>query len=101
MARLENGDRFPDLTLSLVGGGTLALPGALAGSYGVILFYRGAWCPYCNAQLAAFVRAGPALAELGIRVVALSVDDEATSAALAARLGLDFPVGYGADAAAI
>jgi peroxiredoxin len=101
MARLENGDRFPDLTLSLVGGGTLTLPGALAGSYGVILFYRGAWCPYCNAQLAAFVRAGPALAELGIRVVALSVDDEATSAALAARLGLDFPVGYDADAAAI
>jgi len=39
------------------------------------LFYRGAWCPYCNAQLRAFERASQALAGNGIRVAALSVDD--------------------------
>ncbi|HMA24402.1 MAG: redoxin domain-containing protein, partial [Gemmatimonas sp.] len=38
------------------------------------------------------------LAELGIKVVALSVDDEATAAAFVNKHRLTFPVGYGADA---
>jgi peroxiredoxin len=74
------------------------LPRDLIGSFGVVLIYRGSWCPYCNAQLAAFSRARDTLAEIGIKVVALSVDDEATSAALVAKHRLSFPVGYGADA---
>ena len=98
MSRLRNGQPFPPLEVPAVGGGTISLPDDLAGSYGVILIYRGSWCPYCNAQLAAFSRALDALTELGAKVVALSVDDEATSAALAARHKLRFPVGHGADA---
>jgi len=43
------------------------------------LFYRASWCPYCNAQLRAFQHAASTLAEVGARVVALSVDDEATT----------------------
>ena len=42
--------------MALPGGRTLRLPDALAGHYGVVLFYRGSWCPYCNAQLRAFQR---------------------------------------------
>lgn len=57
MIRLENGQIFPSLQLPLVGGGTLSLPEDLDGSFGVVLVYRGAWCPFCNAQLAAFGRA--------------------------------------------
>jgi peroxiredoxin len=38
---------------------------------------------------------------LGVKVVALSVDDEATSAATVAKNHLQFPVGYSADADAI
>ncbi|SRR6266567_3202052 len=53
--RLHPGDLFPALTLALPGDRTLRLPGALAGHFSVILFYRGAWCPYCNAQLRAFL----------------------------------------------
>ena len=98
MPMLHNGERFPALTISTVGGGRLSLPDDLAGSYGVVLVYRGSWCPYCNAQLAGFGRAGDKLAELGIKVVAMSVDDEKTSAALIDKLHLKFPIGYGADA---
>ncbi len=98
MTTLHNGDTFPSLAATIVGGGTLSLPGALAGSFGVVLFYRGSWCPFCNAQLAAFSRAEKTLAEVGIKVVALSVDDEATAAALVEKHRLFFPVGYGADA---
>ncbi len=38
------------------------------------------------------------MAETGVKVVALSVDDEATSAALVAKHHLGFPVGHDADA---
>jgi peroxiredoxin len=98
MSRLRNGQLFPPLEVPAVGGGTITLPDDLAGSYGVVLIYRGSWCPYCNAQLAAFSRALPALTGLGVKVVALSVDDEVTSAALVARHKLRFPVGHSADA---
>jgi peroxiredoxin len=98
---LNPGDSFPSLTLTQPGGQTLALPDAFAGSFGVVLFYRGSWCPYCNAQLRAFERAGERLAETGIKVAALSVDDEATTAELIAKHGLTFPVGHSADAAAV
>jgi peroxiredoxin len=84
--RLRNGDRFPDLQITAVGGRTITLPADLAGSYVAVLFYRGSWCPYCNAQLAAFSRARELLAATDIAVVALSVDDEATSRALVDKL---------------
>jgi peroxiredoxin len=101
MPLLGPGDPFPELTMSTIGGRSLTLPDAFGGSFGVVLFYRGAWCPYCNAQLRAFERASQTLAEAGIGVAALSVDDQETTAALAAKHQLTFPLGYGADAAAV
>ncbi len=100
MALLSNGTPFPTMTLATVGGGTESLPGDLAGSYGVVLAFRGAWCPYCNAQLASFQRATDRLAEVGVAVSALSVDDEETTAALVVKHHLAFPVAHGVDPAA-
>lgn len=100
MSLLHPGDTFPALTVSLPGAETLRLPDALAGGFGVVLFYRGSWCPYCNAQLRAFQRSLEKLAELDVRVVAVSVDDEATTKELIDRHGLRFPVGHSADAEA-
>jgi peroxiredoxin len=101
MNLLHPGDTFPSLTVALPGGDTLALPTAVAGGHAVVLLFRGSWCPYCNAQLRAFQRAQDRLAELGARVVALSVDDEATTRELIERHGLTFPVGHSADARAL
>lgn len=101
MPLLNPGDPFPRLTISATDGQALAIPDAFAGDFAVVLFYRGAWCPYCRAQLRAFERAGQALADAGIRVAALSVDDKETTEALVAEHELTFPVGYGADAPAI
>lgn len=98
MPRLSNADAFPDLTVETVGNGNLSVPQYLAGRYGVILMYRGSWCPYCNAQLSAFARAKEKLDELGIGVVALSVDSKADAAALVDKHRLNFPVGYGVNA---
>jgi peroxiredoxin len=98
---LHPGDRFPLLTVALTGGGTLRLPDDLAGHFSVILFYRGSWCPYCNAQLRSFQRSLDRFTDIGILVAALSVDDEATTKSLAAKHGLQFPIGHSADAHAV
>ena len=98
MPRLNNGDAFPVLTLDTIRDGTLSVTHHLAGTYGAVLIYRGAWCPYCNAQLAAFARAKGKLDELGLRIAALSVDNKADAATLVEKHSLNFPVGYGINA---
>jgi thiol-disulfide isomerase/thioredoxin len=65
--------------------GDRQVPDAFAGEFAAVLFYRGSWCPYCNAQLRAFQRAGQALADAGIGVAALSVEGEAAAAELATK----------------
>jgi peroxiredoxin len=101
MPLLGPGDSFPSLSLTPPGARALTLPDAFGGEFGVVLFFRGSWCPYCNAQLRAFQRASDSLADAGIKVAALSVDDEPTTAELIAKHGLTFPVGHSADARAI
>jgi peroxiredoxin len=101
MPLLSPGDAFPQLSLNVSGGQAVQVPEAFAGHYRVLLFNRGAWCPYCTAQLRAFQHASATLADTGARVASLSVDDEATTADLIARHGLTFPVGFGADARAV
>ena len=98
MTLLHPGDHFPPLTITPVDGVAVQLPDALAGHFAVVLFYRGSWCPYCNAQLRAFQRA---FDKLGVKVVALSVDDEQTTRDLISEHKLTFPVGHSADAAVI
>jgi peroxiredoxin len=98
MSQLKNGDAFPKLVVKMMGGGELTLPDALAGSFGVVLIYRGAWCPFCGAQLADFGSHKAELDALDVKVIALSVDNEAKSAAFATKHNFHFPMGYGADA---
>ncbi|MGH6654602.1 MAG: peroxiredoxin family protein [Actinocrinis sp.] len=101
MPLLKPGDTFPKLTVNVLGGKTLTVPDAFEGHYATLLFNRGSWCPYCNAQLRAFQRASDSFAEAGILVASLSVDDEPTAQALADKIHLTFPLGYGADAHAL
>lgn len=98
MTKLQNGQPLPSFAVPAVGGGSIQIPQALQGSYGVVLIYRGAWCPYCQAQLAGFQRASDKLTAAGIKVVALSVDDEAATLGTIEKNKLSFPVGHSADA---
>ena len=41
--KLNTGDMFPSMTVNLVDGGTLDLPGGIESKYKVLLFYRGHW----------------------------------------------------------
>jgi hypothetical protein len=41
--KLNTGDMFPSMTINLVDGGTLDLPGGIDSKYKIVLFYRGHW----------------------------------------------------------
>lgn len=101
MNRLMNGQKFPALELPKVGGGLLKLPEALAGSFGVVLVYRGDWCPFCNKQLAAFERAAASFEQIGIKTAALSADTGPIAAGTVEKHKIRFPVGHSADIAAV
>ncbi len=94
-SKLTQGDRLPPITLTLIDGGTLALPDALPGRYLALLFYRGTWCPYCRRQLASYQEHLEELQSLGVTVVAASVDPLEPVQEMVAALGLTFPVAYG------
>jgi peroxiredoxin len=67
------GDRMPDGNLLDVAGQPTSLAEALGSRPGVIVFYRGGWCPYCNIALRTYqARLVPALADRGIPLVAIS-----------------------------
>ena len=72
-AKAAPGDRMPDGNLLDVTGQPTTLAAALSSSPGVIVFYRGGWCPYCNITLRAYQnQLVPALAKQGIPLVAIS-----------------------------
>ncbi len=41
--RLENNQQFPKIVARRVGGDQMTIPADLAGSWSVVLFYRGEW----------------------------------------------------------
>ena len=69
----EPGSRLLDGKLLDVGRQPTTLAQSLGGKPAVIVFYRGAWCPYCNIALRTYqAQLMPALAERGIGLVAIS-----------------------------
>ena len=67
------GDRMPDGNLIDVAGQPTSLAEALGSRPGVIVFYRGGWCPYCDIALRTYqAQLVPALADRGIPLVAVS-----------------------------
>ena len=66
------GTVLPDAELLDVNGAATTLS-AVAGGTSVLVFYRGAWCPYCNIALSVYqAHLLPALAERGIPLIAIS-----------------------------
>jgi peroxiredoxin len=68
------GERAPDLELADSAGRLIRLSDQLDRGPAVISFFRGAWCPVCNLQLAAFHRALPEIKELGATILAIHPD---------------------------
>ncbi|MEA9985412.1 MULTISPECIES: peroxiredoxin-like family protein [Subtercola] len=87
------GDTVPDARLLTPGGDTTTLAESLDGTPAVLVFYRGAWCPYCNITLQTYQRdLLPALRERGVRLIAISPQTPDGSKAITESAELDFPV---------
>ena len=91
------GSPAPDFELPDHRGAAVRLHDCLAPGGLVLVFFRGHWCPYCRRYLAKLQSHLPRLQAGGARLVAVSPEPPATSAALAAELGLRFPLLSDAD----
>lgn len=63
---------FPDTDLVDADGNIVSTRTVLAGRTTVVVFYRGAWCPYCNIALRAYQLLLPELDGRGASLVAIS-----------------------------
>jgi peroxiredoxin len=67
------GAPMPDGELLDVRGAATSLAQVRAGRPAVVVFYRGAWCPYCNIALRTYqAELAPALADRGVVMIAVS-----------------------------
>ena len=95
---VDTNDVFPGLELKLVSGETLKLPEETGESYGVALFYRGYWWPFCAQQLADFQSLTKEFEAEQISIVAGSVDSEEKASETVEKNGITFPIAYGMNA---
>lgn len=69
---LKTGDKAPDFTLSDRNGKSYSTKSLLNDGPIVITFYRGAWCPFCNLQLAAYNSKLSEITAAGATLIALT-----------------------------
>lgn len=68
------GEQVPEAELKSAANMTHQLSEILAEKPSILLFYRGGWCPYCNAHLSEIQEAEREIIELGYQIVAISPD---------------------------
>ena len=86
------GEAAPDFELHDARGGNVTLAGLRGEGPVVLVFYRGAWCPYCNLQLREFQAALADIHAAGASLVAVSPQTPDNSLTLAEQAELAFPV---------
>lgn len=89
---LPLGNKAPDAELRDVTGATVKLSELYARGPVFLVFYRGGWCPFCNAQLHALTEARAEFAKRGVTLAAISVDVPGESAKTQAKTGAPFPM---------
>jgi len=87
------GERVAEFELPAAAGGMASLTDLLSEGPAVIVFYRGAWCPYCNIALATYNRElVPELTRRGIAFAAISPQLPDGSLTMKEKHDLAFPV---------
>ena len=74
IAPLLIGEKIPNFNLKSVENKSVNLTELISKKRTVLVFYRGGWCPYCNAHLAALGEAEKQLLDLGYQIIAISPD---------------------------
>lgn len=95
---LRVGDKAPDFEAGTHTGGRVHLSQLYATGPVVLVFYRGAWCPYCNLHLRHFEQVLETIRGYGADVLAVSVDKPQYAQKAAAEGNLEFEVVSNPDA---
>ncbi|MFC3137452.1 peroxiredoxin-like family protein [Shewanella submarina] len=74
VAPLLNGETLPDVTLRDIDGNKVDLKALVSQKPSILFFYRGGWCPYCNAQMGQLKAIEPRLLEMGFQLIGISPD---------------------------
>ena len=92
-SKVTLGDPFPVAELISATGEVTSIDEVRAGGSAVVIFYRGAWCPYCNLALRAYREALSApLRDRGVALIAVSPQLPDGSLTMIEKHDLDFPV---------
>jgi peroxiredoxin len=91
--KLIPGTQFPAITVKTIAGETVSLQAS--GKYKLVVIYRGAFCPFCQATMKDIQARIDDLKNAEIEeVIAISADKEDVAKKFAQDYGLTFPVGY-------
>ncbi len=89
---LNVGAKMPVFTLSDSLGKSVSSKDLLKQGNLVVVFYRGAWCPFCNTYLHQLQQNLPQIKQAGGNLVALSVEPADRSIAIAKKNELEYTV---------
>lgn len=86
------GDKAPNFALANAFGKTIKLEDELKKGPVVLVFYRGAWCPYCNLHLRALQESLPEFTKYGARLITITPQTPDKSAEQLKEDGFQFEV---------
>ncbi len=89
---LNVGAKMPAFSLSDEKGNMVSSDDLLKTGNLVVVFYRGAWCPYCNLYLRSLQKSLPDIEKNGGKLVAISVENPDTSLTVSQKNELSFKV---------
>lgn len=89
---IQVGQKAPNFSLKNAQGETITLESELAKGPVVLVFYRGAWCPYCNMQLRSLKKNLPEFQKYNAQLVTITPQTPDKSAAQFKKEGYPFEV---------
>jgi peroxiredoxin len=89
---LKVGQNMPSFLLPDAQGKNVALKDYLKNGPVIVTFYRGSWCPYCNAQLNNFQQHLANFKAKGVTLIAISPEKPDLTAIMAENKKLEFPI---------
>lgn len=89
---LKVGQAMPDFSLKDVHGKTVRLKDLQKKGSVIVTFYRGSWCPYCNAQLSAYQKNLSEFRARGASLVAITPEKSDLAVLTEQNKKLEFPI---------
>ena len=91
---LMKGQSAPDFSIKDQNGKTIELDKMLNNGAVVLLFYRGAWCPYCRKQLSELQESLGKITEKNASVIAITPSSEENIKKMVKKTGAKFHIGH-------